>query len=255
MTTLHLPSNLAEEFDRNGFVRIDQVFTPAEMDEIDAAAERLYALWPQAHSQLTPDSASATLNGSRFTFAPGTTNVRHVSMCGNAEPVLLKYGRDPRLLAIASALLGSNEMDQLINQMHYKKPGSGVAFDWHQDSQHRGADKNGFVDVNGRGSYVQIALAIDAATPENGPLQFIPGSNKLGHLGAAVASKIDASTAVAPLLKRGDVAAFGPYTVHGSQANMSKHSRRVFINGFAYPGANQKDYILPHSGERLVYRA
>jgi ectoine hydroxylase-related dioxygenase (phytanoyl-CoA dioxygenase family) len=235
-----------------GFIHIPQVFTPQEMDEIDAAFERLYAIAVEQAAALPAGEHQATFRGSRFTYAPGTLAVRHVAMCGNAEPVLLGFGRDPRLLSIAAQLLGCDQMDQLINQAHYKKPGSAVAFDWHQDSQHRGMGKGGFSDLNGRGSYVQIALAIDAAAEDNGPLQFIPGTGRLGHLGDQLLQRIDLSQAVTPMLRRGDAAAFGPFTVHGSGPNRSAHSRRVFINGFAYPGANHRDYGgLPHAAQRL----
>jgi len=251
MPTQTLDKEMIETFHRDGFVRINQVFTPEEMGEIDAAFERLYQVAEQA-ARLPRNGAGIVDNGSRFTFGADNNFVRHIAFCGNVEPMLLKFGRDPSLLAIAAALLGSDEMDHLINQAHYKRPGSAVTFDWHQDSSHRGVQGGNFVDLNGRGSYVQIALAVDDATPENGPLQFIPGSNRLGHLGASLLEKIDVSAKVAPLLKRGDVVAFGPYTAHGSEANRSDRSRRVFINGFAYPGANKRDYGLPHAGERIV---
>ncbi len=241
-------------FYEQGFVLIKGVFGPAEMDEVDAAFERLHALSERVAKEATSESASVTHAGAKFTFAGATRFVRHIAFCGNAEPTLLTMGRDRRLLGIAGDILGVDEMDHLINQAHYKRPGSGVVFDWHQDSMHRGIEKGGFVDVNGKGSYVQMALALDDATAENGPLEFIAGSNKLGHVGARVGEMIDEKNRVAPQIKRGDVVAFGPYTVHGSQANRSDKSRRVFINGYAYPGASKKDYGLPRSGERVRVR-
>jgi len=39
-----------------------------------------------------------------------------------------------------------------------------------------------------------------------------------------------------------DVALFGSYTIHGSEVNNSNKPRMVFINGFAYPGANRRKY-------------
>lgn len=55
-------------------------------------------------------------------------------------------------------------------------------------------------------------------------------------------SLFDVKTAVALTMKPGDVAFFHPYSIHGSQPNNSNGPRRVFINGFAYPGANKKKY-------------
>jgi hypothetical protein len=239
-------------FYEQGFVLVPGVFDDQEMGEIDDAFETLHGISEEVAKEITPGNLGVTHAGSRFTFTE-TGYVRHIAYCGNAVPVLLKYGRDARLLGIAGDILGVDEFDHLINQAHYKRPGSGVTFDWHQDSSNRRLGQGGFVDVDGRGSYVQMALALDDATSENGPLEFIAGSNKLGHLGGKAGEAVDEARRVTPWIKRGDVVAFGPYTVHGSQANRSEKARRVFINGFAYPGANLRDYVLPHSGER-VYR-
>ena len=77
---------------------------------------------------------------------------------------------------MAALLLGSTEMHQLINQAHFKLPGDGVEFPWHQDSSHRRYGR-------GQYSYVQTVLAVDEVPPNNGPLQLVPGSCKLSHLG------------------------------------------------------------------------
>ena len=53
-------------------------------------------------------------------------------------------------------------------------------------------------------------------------------------------------------MQPGDVAFFHPYSIHGSEPNISQGPRRVFINGFAYPGANQKKYP-GHGAGRTVY--
>lgn len=253
VSALPLEASQVELFYEQGFVHVEQVFTPQEMDEMDEAFERLYATAEKVAVSDAREGDGAMFNDSKFTFSKGNNWVRHIAYCGNAEPTLLKYGRDPRLLAIAASILDSNQLDHLINQAHYKRPGSAVVFDWHQDILHRGIKRGGFQDVNGKGSYVQIALAIDDAKPDNGPLEFIAGSNKNGIYGDDLAEQIDMSKRVAPLIKRGDVVAFGPYTVHGSEANVSDKSRRVFINGFAYPGANLKTFPYPKAGDRLTF--
>ena len=148
-------------------------------------------------------------------------------------------------------------MNQLINQAHFKIPGDNVAFPWHQDSENRGYGKPGWKDVNGRGSFVQQAIAIDDVTEENGPLKFIPGSCKLGHLGLLSRSKEERRTlfnpddAVTGIMKAGSVALFNPYVIHGSEPNRSQKPRRVFINGYAYPGANSRTYLGRGAGRLL----
>jgi hypothetical protein len=48
---------------------------------------------------------------------------------------------------------------------------------------------------------------------------------------------------------------FGPYTFHRSLPNRSTRPRRVFINGFAHPGANSRVYPGDGAGRTLRYAA
>ncbi len=186
---------------------------------------------------------------------PGPVLIHRVVWCGAAERKLSEFGRDPRLVGMASQLLGSSRMNQLINQAHFKLPGDGVEFPWHQDSTHRRYGSGGWKDANGRGSYVQTVVAIDDMTEQNGPLQFLPGSCRLGHCGLPDGQlpdgKVDPQQAVTVILAAGSVALFGPYTFHRSLPNRSRNPRRAFINGFAYPGANARLYPGRGAGRLL----
>ena len=160
--------------------------------------------------------------GSQFVMDEKTVDARiqEILWCGAAEPVLSELGSDPRLIAIAAQVLGSDTVEQLINQAHFKFPGDGVRFAWHQDSVHRRYGTPFWRDVNGRGSFVEIATAVDRMTEENGPLGFIEGTGSAGH-------------------------------IHGSEPNRGVHPRRLFLNGFAYPGANKRVYPGDGAGQRL----
>ena len=100
---------------------------------------------------------------------------------------------------------------------------------------------------------MQTLTAVDAATLLNGPVEFLRGSHRGGHLrlpyreGAQTEDpRLEAlrgqGRQCPALLAPGDVAVFGPYVVHGSQPNESDQPRRAFVNGFAFPGANRKLY-------------
>jgi ectoine hydroxylase-related dioxygenase (phytanoyl-CoA dioxygenase family) len=198
--------------------------------------------------------------GSQFVVqdVAGEVRIQRIVWCGAAEPVLAAFGRDRRLLAAAADLLGSREMNHLINQAHFKLPGDGVEFPWHQDSTHRRYGSPEWRDVNGRGSYVQTVVALDDVTEENGPLRFIEGSARLGHLdlppdGTLPPSVLEAGPVVSGTMRTGDVLLFGPYTVHSSLPNRSDRPRRAFLNGFAYPGANTRVY--PGEGSGILVRA
>jgi hypothetical protein len=269
---LHIPALLPESvlvdieaaFARV-FAKVETVAgDPANADAILAAARTA----PGAHI-IVPGN-----NGSRFTFqarapadggaALGTAggpppsmsslSVRHVAWAGKEDGVLEAAGRHPALMSAAVQLLGGGAaiaaacgdkapyVTQMINQAHFKEPRDGVAFPWHQDSMHRRVAFGDFVDVNGRGSYVQLIVAVEDTTPDAGPVRFLPRSNAAGHLNGTAGldpATVDATGAVTPLLRRGDAVALGPYTIHGSDPNTSPHWRRTFVNGFAFPGAQR----------------
>ena len=85
----------------------------------------------------------------------------------------------------------------------------------------------------------------------NGPLKVIPGSGKNGHLALDIPNNREKALkkggAITLELKAGSVVFINPYTIHGSEANTSNFPRRVFINGYALPGANK--FIYPGCGK------
>jgi hypothetical protein len=59
-------------------------------------------------------------------------------------------------------------MDQIINQAHFKMPGDGVAFEWHQDSQNRRYGTELWTDGGApHGAYIQTLTAVDEVTAYN----------------------------------------------------------------------------------------
>jgi hypothetical protein len=55
--------------------------------------------------------------------------IRRVVWAGGSQPYLLEVGEDPRLTQPCAQLLGSNEMEQLLSQAHFKRPGDALFFD------------------------------------------------------------------------------------------------------------------------------
>lgn len=241
--TRPLSASQLARFERHGFLIVEDVFDAGEVERMRQAFERL-------ESRASTLREVTMLDGSQFVVEPGEARVRihRVVWCGGAEPALSDFGRDERLVAMAAQLLGTDRMEQLINQAHFKFPGDEVAFSWHQDSIHRRYGTELWDDVNGRGSFIETATAIDPMTPENGPLEFIPGSHLLGHIEHDPDTRklppdsYDPESAVTVQMSPGSVVLFGPYVIHGSQPNHSQMPRRLFLNGFAYPGANRRQY-------------
>src|SRR5581483_5701627 len=85
---------------------------------------------------------------------------------------------DPRMVRLLEPLIG-RDLKQIINQLHWKAPGSLSDFAWHQDSRFR-RPASAYRDL--ASSYVQTGLAIDPHTPESGCMRIIPASHKHGNL-------------------------------------------------------------------------
>jgi ectoine hydroxylase-related dioxygenase (phytanoyl-CoA dioxygenase family) len=224
---------------REGYAVVRGVFDPVEIAEISEALDELYAEGA-AHGR-------CFRHGNLFyNVAPGRDGdplVRMVQWPSYHQPVLNRVRLDARFAELLDPLIGRN-LKQIINQVHWKAPGSLGDFAWHQDSKSR---RPASAYRNLATSYVQTGLAIDPHTPEAGGLRFIRGSHLRGDLhmgcskhslGAAMTNKaleaagLDETDAVDLVLEPGDLALWSPYLVHGSGANRSNHKRRFYINGY-----------------------
>ncbi len=235
---MKISSTQIDDFFQKGFITLNQVFSTAEVESIKYSFDRIASI---AHT----NSSTFCNQGTQFVIT--RNRIDRVVWCAGVEPRLLNYSYDRRLIGPVSQILGSEKIVQLICQAHFKFPRDGLQFPWHQDSEHRKYGTEYWRDVNGKGSYVQTIIAIDPITKDNGPIRFIERSCLDGHLfleqgRAAEREKFDNMDVVIPELEPGSVILFGPYTVHGSLPNQSNTPRRIFINGFSYPGANSFSY-------------
>jgi ectoine hydroxylase-related dioxygenase (phytanoyl-CoA dioxygenase family) len=232
-----------QAFRDDGVVVLRGLFRDDEVRAARAAFERLYATAQTLRATGDHDGAFFVLSAPPL----GEVVVQRVVWAGGIEPGLLRLSEDARLVAPALELLGTDRCEQLLCQAHFKMPNDGVAFDWHQDIQHRDKGADTWRDVTGRGSYVQTILLVDDMTPANGPLEFVPKAAAALDERGRVASRagrpqIDAARAIPMTGRAGDVLLFGPYAIHGSTPNLSSSPRRVLINGYAAPGANARFY-------------
>jgi ectoine hydroxylase-related dioxygenase (phytanoyl-CoA dioxygenase family) len=227
------------DYHRDGYAIVRGFFDPDEIGEIARATDQLYAEGAAhgrsfRHGNLFYNVANAS---------DGEPLVRLVQWPSYHQPVLNRVRLDSRFALLLEPLIG-RDLKQIINQVHWKAPGSLGDFAWHQDSKSR---RPASAYRNLATSYVQTGLAIDPHTPEAGGMRFIPRSHLRGDLqmdyakhslGAAMresalrAVGFSPSDAVDLILKPGDLALWSPYLVHGSGANRSSHRRRFYINGY-----------------------
>ena len=228
-----------QQYWSDGFAIVRGLFTPQEIADIAAAADQVHAEGV-AHGR-------SFRHGNLFynvaDGADGTPLVRMAQWPSYHQPVLNRVRLDHRLARLLEPLIG-RDLKQIINQVHWKAPGSLGDFAWHQDSRSR---RPGWAYRNLATAYVQTGLAIDPHTPESGCLRFIPRSHLRGDLGMDCSRKslgsamtdaaleavgLSAAQAVDLILEPGDLALWSPYLVHGSGTNMSGHRRRFYINGY-----------------------
>jgi len=256
-----LNADQIREFHETGWITLEALFDRAEIDRMgDCFANLEHIASGMRETGLE--------QGSYFVLGEkdGRQIIKRVVWAGAAQPYLLKIGADPRLTVPASQLLRSDVLEQLLSQAHFKRPGDGVVFGWHQDVQHRDKGNGTWKDINGTGSFVQTLIVIDEMTPDSGPLQFIPGSSRWGRVDFGNHDydnpdyqpqrppEFRDDDVVTIAAKPGDTLFFGPYTAHASFENTSANYRRVLINGYACPGANSRVYPGEGSCRRLRVR-
>ncbi len=239
-----------ESLEQDGFAVIRQVIGPADIERIGASMDRLVE---RARSgDLPPDDVA------QFVVEHDPFRLHRVVWCGGVDEKLASLGTHPTLLSLAGRALGippGGEVVQLLQQAHFKLPGDGVDFAWHQDASNRRYGSDLWTDIDGRGSFVQMVIAVDPMSADNGGLRMIPGTHRLGFVADPDTGALpeDLLTehlprAVDVVLDPGDVALFGPFVLHGSPPNRSSRPRRILIQGFALPGANRRVYPGANTG-------
>ena len=146
--------------------------------------------------------------------------------------------RSDAVLDVVEALLGPN-ISLFHSKLLMKAAEYGTITPWHQDYSYWKNPENQPLMIN-------CTLSIDAATEENGCIQFVPGSHKgelIEHDRASTSFGLflpgffkSRADAVAIETEPGDCTFFGPLVIHGSAANPSPAHRRA--NTFAYNATN-----------------
>ena len=159
--------------------------------------------------------------------------------------------RCERVVGAAERLLGG-EVYHYHSKLTLKAPETGGAWNWHQDYGYWYFNGNLFPDM------LSVLIAIDPATEENGCLQVIRGSSRMGRLDhelvggqltaepERVAHALERLEAVSCEMAAGDALFLHCNTLHGSSKNISKQSRNVLL--CCYNAARNdpyKDHHMP----------
>jgi phytanoyl-CoA hydroxylase len=212
-------------FQREGFVVLEGVLGPADLEELDREIRRMI----ESHACLPRIGAGFELEPVQDAERAGPTYRR---MGGVAE-LSGAFGRlcaHPRVLDLLHGTLGSRI--ELWRDLLMMKPARvGREKPWHQDSAYWPWRPM---------QLVSVMAAIDPSTPHNGCLQVIPGSHGavLPHHGEEkridVTEELQARTLYVPLAA-GDMLVFHSLLLHASQPNRSEQDRRACINTYKSP--------------------
>lgn len=226
---------LSEQYSRDGYAVIRGVFPAGAIAELSAAVDEVHTEAAALGRSFRYGNLNYRLDGDE---------VRMAQWASYHNVVLDRFRIAARIGVTLRPLIGE-DVKQIINQLHWKKPGGKGDFAFHQDSRFRRPDS---AYRNLGTSYIQTGLAIDPHTRESGAMRILPGSHLAGPLelatsGASVmdsvvetsaleAAGLDPTHLVDLELEPGDLALWSPYLVHGSGANSSDHYRRFYINGY-----------------------
>jgi len=208
-----------EQFDRDGYLFFNSLFTKQEVKALTDEVPSIYAQRrPENVREKTGDVVRTNFAAHMYSY-PFAKLARHPRM---VEPIVQLFGEDV--------------------YMHQFKINGKMAFDgdvwqWHQDY---GTWLND--DQMPEARAMNVAIFLDEVNEFNGPLMFIPGSHKLGVLDAAhdlsttsyplwvisnevIKKLVDRGGMVAPKGPAGSMILFHGCLVHASTSNLSPWNR------------------------------
>jgi ectoine hydroxylase len=150
------------EFDEQGYLFLPNLFTPEEMDVLNAEVPGIFA---QQREEVWREKGSE---------APRTAF--YVQTWNEGFAILARH---PRLVEPGMQLLGSDKLYMHQFKINAKAAFDGAVWQWHQDYATWYED-----DDMPAPRAMNIALFLAEANEFNGPLMFIPKSHRLGRLEA-----------------------------------------------------------------------
>ncbi len=204
-----------QEFAREGSCLVEGMFSPAEVATLVAAID--------AGDRAVHDMPDAQGRSSKLSL-----------WTDHLDDVFGLVTRSTRVVGAARVLLGE-DCYHWHSKIMRKEPRIGGAWEWHQDYGYWYGDGCLYPRL------VSCMIALDAASPENGCLQVVPGSHHLGRLEHGVrgnqagADPERTAAAIARLgvkpcvMPAGSALFFHANLIHGSEANTSERPRRAYI--------------------------
>lgn len=233
--------HVVEHLESEGYAIIRGFLSAAEIGEISAEVDRLYAEGLKHHATYRDHNLLfEVLNDPRARRRV----VLQAHWTAWISPLMERMRRSEHYFRVLEPFLGS-DIKQITHQLHWKPPGAKyTSYRFHQDARFREGSIKSFDLLH---STVTTGLAIDRQTVENGALRIIPRSQRLGYLGLSDDGPImvgqtqdedlrraglDPASMVTCEMEPGDLLLWTLFTVHGSAPNVSSYDRRFMINSY-----------------------
>ncbi|WP_149243437.1 phytanoyl-CoA dioxygenase family protein [Dyadobacter sp. 32] len=215
--------SLKAQYDRDGYLIRKGAFDPREIELLYGLAVGDNVLLNNA---LDLNDQSGKRTKLTLWFTPGD----------DAYGLLT---RSQKTIDIVKELLGEGDVCHFHSKLMQKEPKVGGAWEWHQDYGYW--YKNGFLYPD---AMISVMIAFTEATKENGCLQVLKGSHKMGRLEhhfvgeqqGADAPFVEEALKFCEkeyvLLEPGDALFFHSNLLHMSEANLSDKPRWSIISAY-----------------------
>lgn len=213
-------SELSETYQQNGWVVVEDVFKPEEVEVICA----------EAMAVSTKELESAVAGYAADQSGDGTLAPRKIDQPFMKSAIFREAALNRRMRDLLAGFLGREPL-LARDQIFMKPPRFGSAKPYHQD--------NAYFLCSPPDDVITAWIALDDVDGENGCLRYIDGSHKLGlvphepipgepHNKAPRADMVDLSRESLGCVRKGGVLIHHGWTLHTSHRNESDRWRRAY---------------------------
>ncbi len=212
------PASIARQFHEDGFAIARDIFSKEDLVRMEQELDRFVR-----------DIGPTLTDGEIYYEDQPSKPVKSIYHLNKHSEFFKNLMTDARLNRIVRAIFPEGDLLQFAVSYFAKQAGSGSVTPAHQD--------NAFQNLIPPEDLV-LTIAIDESMPENGPLTVQKGSHKLGRLPHRPSGvKGFSQMLITPVdtvkypevqicMKPGDICMHQTNTIHRSDGNPSKHSRR-----------------------------
>ena len=210
------------QFSERGFLKVDQVFAPAEIAAVTAAIDPF-----EVKAEAALRQAGGAISISAADIITFTTHIAQRS------PALKAFAAHPFIKGVCHDLMGG-DVRLYWDQSVYKKTAEAREFPWHQD--------NGYTFIEPQ-QYLTFWLPLVDVDEENGCPWIAPGLHRggtLDHWLTPIGLKCleDAPDAVAVPAKAGDAIVFSSLSPHRTGPNLKLGTvRKAYILQYCFDGS------------------